>query len=171
MIELRVHQAGAKPSTSEHEINDADNERDHTKADKGKAINDHRVSSRFDDQGVPIRPPSTHAENRTPMPVSLPFRPKVRPTNATYLRALRPSEPGMKPRFDEGDILRVIEEVRDLNGDLSVELIPLKPPGGTGRAPRRIFKLADQEDVDEVGRRADTEEEKETFRRAVEWVE
>ena len=75
----------------------------------------------------------------------------------------------MKPRFDKGDILRVIGEVREVNGSLSVELVPLKPPGDPGRAPSRFFKEADQEAVNEIGRRARTEEEKATFLRAVEW--
>ena len=79
----------------------------------------------------------------------------------------------MNPRFDKGDILRVIDEVREVNGDLSVELIPLKPPGEPGRVANsnRFFKVVDQKDVDEVGKRARTEEEKKTFRRAVDWVD
>ena len=77
----------------------------------------------------------------------------------------------MTPRFDKGDVLRVIGESRDGKGDLSVELLPLKPPGESGHASRGFFKVADQEDVDEVGRRAGTEEEKLAFLRAVKWVE
>ena len=127
------------------------------------------MSLNLDDSGIPIPPPSSHAENQTPRPASLPIRPKARPIGATYVRALKPSEKGVCPHFEKGEILRVIWEPVRLEGFTYVTVISLKPPGDMGAAPIESFKVADQEEVDEVGRRAGTEEEKETFKRVVEW--
>ena len=75
----------------------------------------------------------------------------------------------MRPYFDKGDILRVVGEPVTVNGTVLVELLSLKPPGNQGPVPKLFLRVADQEDVDEFGRRARTEEEKETFLRAVRW--
>ena len=87
------------------------------------------------------------------MPMALPSRPPV--------RALRPSEAGMKPRFYRGDVLRVLGVLREDDGSLTYELISLNPPGQVGRAPKHFFEEVGWEPVHKVR----TEEEKEAFLR------
>lgn len=87
------------------------------------------------------------------------------------MRALTSSKAGTKPHFDKGDILRVIGEPARVGDIVSLNLLSLKPPREQGYAPTQFFRVADQEDVDEVGRRAGTEEEKAAFRMTVEFDE
>ena len=93
--------------------------------------------------------------------------PAVPIAQATFVRALKDSDPGSKPYFRQGDVLRIIGFRR--RGDLYFELLPLKPPGEAGRALRSDFEVADQAAVDRVGREAATEKERDCFRSAVEW--
>ena len=179
---LRFKEPGTLiPAPSTHTENrtdehyDADNEQDYIKDEKYEAINHHRVLTRLDQYGTPISAPSTHAAEKRPQtqtPAPLTLKPKPRPAEATYVRALRSSEAGTKPRFDKGDILRVIGEGTEVEeGSLSVELLQLKPPSESGRALREFFEKADREAVFEVLRRARTKEERVAFLRAVEWGE
>ena len=93
--------------------------------------------------------------------------PAVPIAQATFVRALKDSDPGSKPYFRKGDVLRIIGFRR--RGDLYFELLPLKPPGEAGRALRSDFEVAHQAAVDRVGREAATEKERDCFRSAVEW--
>ena len=84
-----------------------------------------------------------------------------------FVRALGDSDKESKVPFSEGDILRIIGHRR--RADLHYHVLPLKPPGGHGRALRSCVEAASQGDVDEVGRLATTDEEKRCFKAAVEW--
>ena len=85
----------------------------------------------------------------------------------TFVRALRDSEPDSTPYSRKGDILRIVGD--RWRGDVDFQLLPLKPLGEAGRVRRDGFEGVEDEAVEEVGRSARTEEEKQAFRRAVEW--
>lgn len=93
--------------------------------------------------------------------------PPVPLAEATFIRALRDSDIGSKPYFRKGDILRIIGQRR--RAGQHYELLPLKPPGEAGWVLRSFLEAADQAAVDKVGEEAGTEEERDVFRRAVEW--
>ena len=170
---IRAPSAYAEDLTDEHY--DADNEQDYIKDEEYEPIDHLRVSPRLDQYGTPISAPSTHAaekrtQTQTQTPAPLTLKPEPRPAEATYVRALRSSEAGTKPRFDKGDILRVIGEGTEVEeGSLSIEVLPLRPPSESGRALREFFEKVEREAVFEILGRARTKEERAAFFRAVAW--
>lgn len=168
--ELMTLSASSEPSTLEHESHDTDNKQDCPNADKGKGIDKHCLDPKLEETKTPTTTPSSSAENPTPAPTLQPVRTIIRTTEPTYVRALQSSQRGLC--FQKGNILRVIGYVQEFtDGSLSFELIRLTPPGESGRAMRGFFEMVDQEAADEVGRRAETEEERATFWRAMEWAQ
>ena len=172
IIELTVHSAGSEPSTFERGTYDADNERDCTRPDTGDPNDDHGLSPGLDDSPTPSPPLSTNDEERMPMRVRC-------TTETTYVRALRPSDKANTPRFEKGDLLRVVGEVREFKegdvlryigevkesqtGSLSYALVRVKPPGERGRALKGFFEKVGKEAVTKVEWSAMTRDERWVF--------
>ena len=93
------------------------------------------------------------------------------PAEEFHVRALRPSEPGSKLRFEKGDVLRVVwKGTEDGEGSQSfAEMVALQLPAESGRAFWESFEEVDREVAEEVERKAGVEKEKKTFLRVMEW--
>ena len=170
IFELSILPARSKLSPPRHENPDADKGQDYTKADKDETINDERTFLRLPEPGtlMPPRGPSTHDENQTQMIAEPEAHP---PGEEFYVRALKPSEPGSKLRFDKGNVLRVVwKGTEDGEGSQSfAEMVALQMPAESGRAFWESFEEVDREVAEEVERKAGVEKEKKTFLRVMEW--